>query len=185
MMMFADYFLTVFGGIQSKKGYSLHFKTEHYELNPIWQKHIAQRKWFNPRQIMLALVVSVALVLLLELEEVPDSLAQGILGAVMVLYAVVLGRHVSNLLIFQHLIHRPEEISGQVAMSHPLVLSISLYTTLVTIIPIALVAVFSKSEFAIGGTAGLALFCLVQLRWIRMARKARTSAVNPGPGDSP
>ena len=38
ILMFADYFLTVLGAIHAEKKHSQHIRSEHYELNPAWQK---------------------------------------------------------------------------------------------------------------------------------------------------
>ncbi len=67
IMMLADYFLTVAGAILREKGYSLHFRDPHYELNPVWQKHIAEKKWLNPRHALLTIALSAMLILLTEI----------------------------------------------------------------------------------------------------------------------
>ena len=56
--MLADYFLTLAGAVLRDRKYSDHFKTEHYEMNPLWQKDVARKKWLNPRHIVLVVVVS-------------------------------------------------------------------------------------------------------------------------------
>ena len=170
VMMFADYFLTVLGAIWSEKGYSKHFKIQHYELNPIWQKQIEEKKWFNPRHIVLTLLLSALLIFLLERGDLPANFAGAVLGCVLVLYGMVLGRHFSNVLLFSHLIRRPDEISGQVALSHELVLSLSLYQMSIVVIPIALIVVFAPSAFASGGVAGVLLFLAINLGWLRKAQ---------------
>jgi len=101
VLMFADYFLTVAGNIQRDKKYSEHFKVEHYELNPIWQKSIAEKKWFNVRHILLTISVTAILAGLLEFGDLPDGLVQVISGAWVVLFSIVIGRHLSNILIFE------------------------------------------------------------------------------------
>jgi len=176
IMMFADYFLTVLGAIWSEKGYSKHFKMQHYELNPIWQKQIADKKWFSPRHIALTVLLSATLILLLECGDLPSELTNGMLGCLLVVYAIVLGRHLSNLLIFSHFIRNPNEISGEVSLSHELVLSISLYQTSIVLIPVALIAAFSQSSFAIGGALGVVLFLGTNLGWLRKAKKQRKAS---------
>ncbi|HCE45746.1 MAG TPA: hypothetical protein DET40_19560 [Lentisphaeria bacterium] len=48
MPMFSDYFLTLLGAVMKDKKYCEHLKTQHYELNPVWQVNIAQKKYsFN------------------------------------------------------------------------------------------------------------------------------------------
>lgn len=185
VMMFADYFLTVWGAIEREKRYARHFKTEHYELNPVWQSEIARNKWFSRRFVVIAILLSSLIVATVELgtvaweflgmEEVWDRYIRGAFGAVIVLYGLVLGRHLSNLLLFRHLHRRPEEVSGEVVMSHEFVLRISLYQCLAITIPLAMIAVFSQSEFAWGGAVGIVFFLVVQSSWIRKAKRQRVS----------
>ncbi len=72
ILMFSDYFLTVAGAVLKEKKYADHFKFEHYELNPIWQKEIAQKKWLNPKHIVLTIVFSSVLIFLMEFGEMPE-----------------------------------------------------------------------------------------------------------------
>ena len=171
VFMFADYFLTLAGAVLRDKKYGVHFKTEHYELNPLWQKHVAQRKWFNPRHIVLTVVVSAALVILGESAEIPESFLEALLGCVLMSFALVIGRHLSNLLIFRYMIRKPDEISGQVTMTHALLLSLSFYQNLATLVPLALIVVFSPSPFVIGAYCGAALLTVAHWRWIGKHRK--------------
>jgi hypothetical protein len=171
IMMFADYFLTVFGAIQREKNYSTHFKVEHYELNPIWQKQIAMKRWFNPRHVVLTIVLSIIVVFSVEHEGVPDVFARALLGGLLVLYGLVLAKHVSNLLIFRRLSARPEEVSGQVVMSHQFVLYISRRQILLALIPVSLVALFSGSPFAWGGVIGIVFLMILHGVWAKVPRK--------------
>lgn len=134
---------------------------EHYELNPIWQKSISQRKWFNLRHTLLVMAVTVVLV------------------GVLVVSGMLLGRHISNLLLFRYLARRPDQISGEVTISHQLVLAISMYQTMLVIIPMALIAIFSHNNFARGGLLGAALLFCVHLVWMYKAKKRKTSAKEP------
>lgn len=178
IMMFADYFLTILGAIQRERRYSNHFKTLHYELNPIWQKDVAQKKWFNPRHIALTIALSALLIFLIELGIISDRFSSIMIGGILVIYGMILGRHISNLLIFGHLARRPEDISGEITMSPQFVLYLSLYHSLMIIIPIALIALFSGSNFAIGGAIGMILFFIVNLSWILKARKQKATSNN-------
>lgn len=63
LMLLADYYLTVLGAAQRQKVYAQHFRTQHYELNPLWQRSNARLQRFNPRHILLVLLVSAALAL--------------------------------------------------------------------------------------------------------------------------
>src|SRR5262249_53832041 len=125
VMMFADYFLTVWGAILKERKHSEHFKHEHYELNPIFQKEIAKKKWFNPRHTLVTILVSLGLALLLQFGDIPDAVAEGLLGYFFTLFGAIIGRHLSNILIFKQMARSPNEVSGQIKMSHGMALSIS------------------------------------------------------------
>src|SRR5262245_6019846 len=47
VLMVLDYYLTLYGAHLAEQSYRRHFKTEHYELNPIWQRAVARRRWIN------------------------------------------------------------------------------------------------------------------------------------------
>jgi hypothetical protein len=171
ILMFLDYFLTVLGAVQKAKKHGEHFKTQHYELNPIWQKAIAQKKWFNPRHAFSTVFVSAYVIWLTNDIDTSDELSEGILGFLIVTFAVVVGRHASNLLIFRYSIQNPEGISGQVRMSHPTVLAMSSYPYLTVLLPTILIAVCSGSTFAYGGVAGICLLLFWHFIWWSKAKK--------------
>lgn len=167
VLMFSDYVLTVAGAIQKEKNYDNHFKTQHYELNPAWQNSISQKKWFNPKHIFFTLIVSVGLTFLAEFGGLPAFLIQGMIGCLFVVYGMIIGRHLSNILVFWLLDKKPNEISGQVAMSHSLLLSISAFQYLIGLIPIFFIAVFAPTPYTIGGLVGACLIFVVHTLWIR------------------
>jgi hypothetical protein len=175
LMMFADYFMTLQGAIEREKGHSLHYKIEHYELNPIWQKAIQQRKWFNPRYILLVIILCSVLSWLIEFGGLPDQSIQLLLGYVFVVFGIVLGKHVNNILLFRNLANNPDQISGQITMSHQLVLSVSMFQMAAVLVPLAFVAIFSRSSFAVGGVLGTLMLLVMHLFWKFRARRRRPS----------
>ncbi len=179
VFMFSDYFLTLAGAVLKDQKYGDHFKTEHYELNPVWQKQIAQKKWLNPRHIVLTIAISSILILLAEFEEMPEPFIQGFFGCFLALYGMIIGRHLSNLLVFRYMSRKPDEISGQVTMTHALLLSLSLYQYLVGFVPLVLIAIFSPSPFVYGAFLGAALLMAVHLKWIRKHRKQTEASNKP------
>jgi len=166
-MMFSDYFLTVIGAIQKEKKYDEHFKTQHYELNPIWQEQISQKKWFNPRHIVLTVLVSAVLACLIEFGNMPASFVQGVLGCLFVIFGMIIGRHLSNIMVFRYLVKKPNDISGQVTMAHSFLLSISTYQYLVGVIPVVIIAFFTPTPYVIGGLVGAILILAVHAIWIQ------------------
>ena len=169
ILMLLDYYLTVCGAVLSEKKYRQHFRIEHYELNPVWQKTIAQKRWFNPRHLLLTIGLSGILIFLTETGFEP--LTQWLLGVLLVLYGMIIGRHLSNLLLFHYVCQKPETLTGAVTMSHTLVLSISLYQTIILLIPFILLTLFSPSLFVVGGLTGLLLFMGVQRVWLWRANR--------------
>jgi len=167
IMMFSDYFLTVIGAIQKEKKYDEHFKTQHYELNPIWQEQISQKKWFNPRHIVLTVLVSAVLACLIEFGNMPASFVQGVLGCLFVIFGMIIGRHLSNIMVFRYLVKKPNDISGQVTMAHSFLLSISTYQYLVGVIPVVIIAFFTPTPYVIGGLVGAILILAVHAIWIQ------------------
>ncbi len=179
ILMFSDYFLTVAGAVLKDKIYANHFKVEHYELNPIWQKEVAQKKWLNPRHIVLTIVFSSVLIFLMEFEEMPEPFIQGFFGCILAVYGMIVGRHLSNLIIFRRMIQKPDEISGQVTMAHALLLSLSLYQNLVCFVPLVFISIFSPNPFVHGAFVGAALLMAVHLKWIWKHRKETSVSGKP------
>ena len=61
LLMMTDYLLTLVAASIKEKKYADHFKVQHYELNPIWQKDVSHKKWVNPRHIFLVVDLCTAL----------------------------------------------------------------------------------------------------------------------------
>jgi hypothetical protein len=64
--MVADYLLTIACARLRVRGHAEHFKTAHYELNPIWQSAVAKKRWFNARHLVLTFVLSSILIACVE-----------------------------------------------------------------------------------------------------------------------
>ena len=171
LLMLADYFLTLIAAIQQGKKYSDHFKVEHYELNPTWQASVAQRRWFNPKQILVTACFSAAVILLVGFGDLPERIADGLSGCVLILFAMVLARHVNNLAIFRYIARHPDQVSGQVTMRHAMSLWLSLFHYCAATVPIALIALFSGSAFAVGGCCAGMLLLGWHVRWIERAKR--------------
>jgi hypothetical protein len=179
LLMLSDYFLTILGAVQKEKGYSNHFKTEYYELNPVWQESIVRKRWLNPRHILLTFLVSCVLAGALESANFPVPLAEGLFGYLFVFFGMIVGRHLSNILIFRRFARRPDEISGQVAMAHSLVLAVSTYQYLVAAVPVTIIAIFRPTPFTLGGLAASITVFVLHFVWILRNRKR---APNPKGG---
>jgi hypothetical protein len=171
ILMFGDYYLTVLGAILKEKEHAAHFKMEHYELNPMWQTTIAQKRWFNPRHTLLTLLTCGILACLLECFDLPPAFAEVTLGCLLITYGMIVGRHFDNVLIFCHLNRNPQELSGQITMTHSLTLYLSMYQYLVAGIPILLLAIFSPTPFILGALLGVVMLFVHHLRWIQRHKR--------------
>jgi hypothetical protein len=94
-----------------------------------------------------------------------------LLGFVLTCYGLVLGRHLSNILTFVHLACSPDDVTGEIHLSHNFVLSLSIYQLLAAGIPIGLIAIFSASDFVFGALAAVVALALVNTVWLAWARK--------------
>jgi hypothetical protein len=177
LFMILDYTLTVLSQVTKERRYEKHFALEHQELNPIWQKDIQEKRWFNPRHLLAMMLTTAGLIYLSDYSGMPHFAIDFALGAILVTFGMIIGRHVSNLLIFRYVEKLPQEISGTVTLGHRAVLSLSLYQFLATLFPCVLIALFAPTPFAVGGVCGVALTIIVHLIWRwQYARRMRKAA---------
>lgn len=181
VLMVLDYYLTLYGAHLAEQSYRRHFKTEHYELNPIWQRAVARRRWINLWHLACVLLVGGALVFLAEVPEPENELLNPLLGFILTFNGLVLGRHLSNILTFLHLARRPDEVVGEVRLSHSFVISLSIYQLLTVGLPIIFVAIFSPSGFVYGAVAAVLAIAGLQTLWLVRSRKIRAkhAAIEP------
>ena len=193
IFMLLDYYLTILGATLNERGYGKYIAMQHYEMNPAWQKPVGQKKWFNPRHLLLALVFSLVFALLVEVVLPTPAFApldaiftDFLMGFLLVLFASVLGRHVSNILVFRSVLRDPGGISGHVDIQHGLMLSWSLYQYFAVLLPLALVAAFVPHPFVLGGLAGALMLVLTHYGWLRKHRKkTKAEQVPPPPPPEP
>ena len=167
LLMLADYYLTVAGAAARERGYARHFKLEQYELNPTWQKDIARLRWFNPKHLLLTLLLSGAVIAMLESGVVPKPIASMALGALLGVFAAIVGRHINNLLLFQRLAAQPGDVTGEVTLTQGFALSTSLYQTVMMFVPIALLAALTLHPLIIGAGMGFASLGAAHLMWMK------------------
>ena len=179
VLMVLDYYLTLYGAHLAEQSYRRHFKTEHYELNPIWQSAVARRHWINLRHLALVVLMGGILVLLAEVLELESEFLNPLLGFVLTSYGVLLGRHLSNILTFAHLTRCPEEVVGEVRLSQSFVISLSIYQLLAVGLPIIFVAIFSPSGFVFGAVTAVLTIGSVKTLWLVRSRKTRAKHQMP------
>jgi hypothetical protein len=131
------------------------------------------KKWFNPRHTLLTLLLTNLLILAAESGVLPDVLVRGTQGFIFVFFGIVIGRHLGNLLTFQHVIKKPDQISGQVTMTHSLSLSVSLYQMTLVLVPLFLIWLYNPGPFAVGALQAGFFQIMVHLEWIYQDRSKK------------
>jgi hypothetical protein len=177
LLMVFDYYLTLLGAYLAERSYRRHFKTAHYELNPFWQNAIVRRQWINLRHLAGVVLAGSLLVLLTDVLELDDVVSNPLLGFVLTCYALVLGRHLSNILTFVHLARSPDDVTDEIHLSHNFVLSLSIYQLLLAGIPIGFITIFSPSDFVFGALAAIVALALVSTLLLARTRKTGSKRV--------
>jgi len=174
LLMLSDFVLTVAGARLRRAGHERHFKLQHYELNPLWQRAITTMRWFNPRHLALTLLITVALLVLWEWLDPDDPMLPFFFGVILGVQGTMNGRHLGNLALFAYIKRHPAEIDGMVAMSHALALWLSAFQLCAVALPLALLAAYSPQPAVLGAFVGVIALMLVHLIWIaHQLRKRR------------
>jgi hypothetical protein len=180
--MIADYLLTIASARLRERGHAEHFRTEHFELNPLWQKTVAKKRWFNPRHLALTLGLSTVLIACIEGMTSFPQLVRFFAGVLIGVQGAVIGRHLGNLATFLHVRRHPDSIAGTVMLRHEFVLWLSIFQHGALLLVAALLAIYAPSPAVLGVLAGLAMLVLIHLIWIaRLRRAAVRHAAPPWP----
>ncbi len=166
ILMITDYALTIWGAVLSRKQYALHFKTKIYELNPMWQKDVEKLKFFSLKH-MVAVVIVTGYFLLIALifPEEYNRIFSLVLGMVTIPFLTIIGRHMSNVLLFSFLILNPGEVEGEVAISKLLTNKTSQYNILPYIFIIGIIYFYTYSDFVLGGVLGCTILFFEHYIW--------------------
>ena len=173
--MLVDYWLTVAGARLADGGYSAHFKKQHYELNPLWQKAIARQKYFNGRHLALTVIAGCACFLLGEMLAPRDPIAAWFFGCVLGTFGLVIGRHLSNLALFAYVRRHPEQIIGVVTMRHELILWLSVFQLAPVVLTLLLISIVAPTPQTNGAITGICILAAIHLLWLRRHRRVNKS----------
>ncbi len=162
----ADYYLTLAGLVLREKKYGDHFQSDHYELNPVWQKTIARKEWFNPFHLFLTAGQTLMIYYVVEIMGMPEDLVAVLFGFYFVGSGMIIGSHLEHILTYWQVIRKPSHLSGQVYTSHSLSLLESMHRSLVLLVPMSLILWFAPSPFVLGGTLFAGLLIVTHGVWI-------------------
>lgn len=188
VLMLSDYALTIAGARMRLLNYGRHFKTEHYELNPIWQQAVAKLRWFNPRHLLITAAITLILGFCIEvLQPSDEAFVEVIEGFLLGLLGAVNGRHLGNLLTFAYLGRHPDAIDGTVTMNHEFALWLSTFQGLGFAVPASLLALFSPRPIVLGFLGGALALLAVHVAWTlreRYKRRGTTAPALAGAGEA-
>ncbi len=188
VLMFSDYLLTIAGARLRLDGYSAHFKTRHYELNPVWQRAVTQLRWFNPRHVLLTIALSGILIACAEIMRANDPLVPCLAGFLIGILGTVNGRHLGNLATFLYARRHRDALSGTITLSHDFVLFISTFQMAALLVPALLLALYRPEPAVLGFLAGVVALIAIHLIWIARHRGNAPAAPGrdqPDSGESP
>ena len=184
-MMLTDYYLTIVGAILYKRRYGQHIHFETYEMNPQWQRSVSEQKWFEPRHLIRVLISSVVIVALGESDMSEDSQWIGFLfGLFIGLYLPIIGRHLTNILMFWDAIRHPEQISGEARIGHAFALRMSQYYAVPVALLLLVLALLTNTSVVWGACAGQLLLVFIHFGWSNRYRKQIKKAQPPSSSSS-
>ena len=182
LAMIADYVLTIASARLREGGYAEHFRTAHFELNPVWQDAVAKKRWLNARHLVATFVLSTLLIACVEALPEDMHLVSFLAGALIGLQGAVIGRHLANLATFAYVRRHPDAIAGSVMLQHELVLWLSTFQIASMLLIAGVLAVYVPHPAVLGVFAGIAALVLVHLIWIvRFRRLVRRKKAPPWP----
>lgn len=175
LFMMADYYLTLLGEKISKE-YREHFVMKEYEVNPLWQKDVSRLKWFNPKQLLLVVVFTAIFYFFIQyLYDRDYTLMWLLMGMITAPYVIILGRHISNLLLFSYIRKNPAILEGKLSISYQYILVTSRIMVVPGIFMFIVVYAFTQEIFVLGGIIGSVLLYCVHYMWALKARKLNKS----------
>ena len=176
LLMLIDYYLTLIGARLYGRKYGQHVRLEQYELNPLWQTSINQPRWFNPRHLLLVILITLLLLPLAGWGTGSVWFDLFLSGTLLTSFAFIIGRHLANILTFYVAIKQPEAIEGEVQMSHVMSLRASQHQLFILFVPLLLSTWVTKHPFLIGGVTAVLVLWLVHWLWLWRYRRQQSQS---------
>jgi len=172
VLMLADYYLTIVGAKLAQSGYRAHFKSASYELNPIWRGDVAKLRWFNPRHLLLAALLTALLLFAAEASDTLDPWFFPVMfGMVLGAFTPIITQHLGNILTFEFMRRNPNEVEGSVTFSMRYAIVASIAQGMTVLVVLALVAWLTQVPIAYGMLAGAGVLMLARFSWFARAKR--------------
>ena len=178
VLMLADYYLTILGAVLMAKQFSNYVVFEQYELNPRFQKAINNKKLINGKLFLCILMVTACAVYIAEISPFPAELVILMLGYVLTIYSVIVGRHIANIFIYLYFLKRPDNIKGKIEYTHEASLFMSIYYNFIPLIALLVVYIYEKSLFVLGGILGIASMTISHFQFLKKRKEKKAEEVN-------
>lgn len=172
-LFLASFGLSVLGQTMADKVYRKHFSTS-FEANAYLRTAVNQRNWLNPRLILGLVLLLIITLLADQMPQVgePDLIMDLLFTAMFTYFAVIIGRHLSSLLIFNHVNRNPSELSGVIQMTTRLQMHFALFQHVAVIPVVVLLTIYSPNRYTVGALLGVSLLMGANLFWAFQARSA-------------
>lgn len=176
ILMIADYYLTILGAVLREKKYGDYFPIETYELNPTYQDDINSKKLFNPR-FLGQLLLNFGILFLVSVLFRNDLafVYWIILGFYITLFAYINGLHFSNIFSFMYIKNNPDEMEGEIKISHRYNLRSSLFANVILLLPVVFILIFSYSHFILGSLIAVLYNAFLCILWIGKDKNSSSS----------
>jgi len=179
ILMLSDYYLTIFSYVLFNKKYSEYVRFEQYELNPRFQKAINKKEIINVKHLCATLIITGFAIYIAEISPVPHEFVSVILGCLLTIFSVVVGRHIANILLFVYVIKNPNTIKGKIEYTYEATIFISMFYSLIPLIALIIICIYERSLFALGSILGIGSLILAHFRFLKKMKQKKSKMRNP------
>jgi len=165
LLMILDYYLTLWGALLRMCTFGKHIVIQSYELNPIFQRAINNFKIINMQHLVFVLIVTTLFLIINHLNGLATSFGSALVGYFIITYATINARHCANIFTFWYACKHPESMSGIVMLNDKMSITMSMNTLMLSLFPVASIAIATFSSFAFGGTIGIILLIAQHAYW--------------------
>lgn len=153
---------------------------EDYELNPLFQKEVKQRRLsLGLKHVFLVIVYTAVLCVGWKFDV---RIGEFLTGASIGYFGVAVAGHLSNIRILKYLEAWPTETSGETRYAPTATLAISQARLIEPLVPLTLIAAFTQNFYVIGGAFGVWKLILVHHHWYQRSVAHGGSVIKDLPG---
>lgn len=172
IVSFLDYYMTLLGVWLARKELSKHHVAKDYELNPVFKKDISRLRLFNPKHLLILAGLVFLFTIIYYMNAIVGNfkeieLMQGIVFSV---YAIILIRHIKNIISISMLNKFPNLVKGSIKVTVNYMLASSLIDGFGTTLIFVFVWFFNRNIFTLSFVIGGFLFMLAHLFWWLVGR---------------